>query len=79
MITTVILLYSNYFSPSSASVIRSTHSEYKSVAILAASEPLLGEVELSVSNKLRKFFPSSSVMFKVFAPPSFSLIEAHLE
>lgn len=72
MITTAILLYySNYCAPSSASVIRSTHSEYKSIAMLAASEPLLGEVELSVSNKLRKFFPSSSVMLRVFAPPSF--------
>ena len=33
--------------------------------MLAASEPLLGEVELNVSNRLRRFFPSSSVMCEV--------------
>ena len=46
-------------------MIRSTHNERTSLAMLAASEPLLGDVELKVSNKLLKFFPSSSVMREV--------------
>ena len=69
MVIIVIYHYSNYCAPSSASVIRSTHSERTSLAMLAASEPLLGEVERNVSNKLRKFFPSSSVMCEVSRHP----------